>query len=141
MGNLVAGVHEAYKLILENRSPLKINFSKNVLVAIVQVIQECSQFVIKYPEIQTFCALVMPVISITILSFTRVLPLGKSTGKPAALDRPNHTRTRAIPLTRHTNAGDYTGTGSDMEANKMHPRVYPHPRVAGILLGYICIDT
>ena len=74
MGNLVAGVHEAYKLILENRSPSKINFSKNVLVAIVQVVQECSQFVIKYPEIQTFCALVMPVISITILSFTRVLP-------------------------------------------------------------------
>ena len=71
-GPLVTGIHQAYELILENGSPSKINSSKDVLVEIAQVVQECSQFVIKYPEIQTFCALVIPAISITILSFTRV---------------------------------------------------------------------
>ena len=73
IGNLVAGIHQVYELILENGSPSKINSSKNVLVEIAQAVQECSQFVMKYPEIENFCALVMPVIFIFILSFSRVL--------------------------------------------------------------------
>ena len=74
IGGLVTGIQQAYELILENRSPSKINSSKDVLVEIAQVVQECSQFVIKYSETKNFCALVMPVTSIAISSFRRVLP-------------------------------------------------------------------
>ena len=74
IGDLVTGIQQAYELILENRSLSKINSSKDVLVEIAQVLQECSQFVIKYSETKNFCALVMPVISIAISSFRRVLP-------------------------------------------------------------------
>ena len=74
IGDLVAGVQQAYELILENRSPSKINSAKDVLVEIAQVVQECSQFVMRYSETKNFCALVMPIISIAISSFRRVLP-------------------------------------------------------------------
>ena len=56
IADLVIGIQQAYVLILENRSPSKINSSEDVLVKIAQVIQECSQFVIKYSEIKKFCA-------------------------------------------------------------------------------------
>ena len=69
---LVTGIQQAYELILENRSTSKINSSKDVLVEIAQVVQECSQFVIKYSETEIFCALDAPIIFITILSFRRV---------------------------------------------------------------------
>ena len=72
MGDLVTGIQQAYELILENRSTSKINSSKDVLVEIAQVIQDCSQFVIKYSETEIFCALVTPVIFIAISSFRRV---------------------------------------------------------------------
>ena len=71
MGDLVTGIQQAYELILENRSTSKINFSKDVLVEIAQVVQRCSQFVIKYSETENFCALVTPVTFIAILSFRR----------------------------------------------------------------------
>ena len=74
LGDLVTGIQQAYELILENRSLAKINSSKDVLVEIAQVVQECSQFVINYSETKSFCALVIPVISIAISSFRRVLP-------------------------------------------------------------------
>ena len=74
MGDLVTGIQQAYGLMLENRSLSKINSSKDVLVEIAQVLQECSQFVIKYSEIKNFCALVLPVIFVAISSFRRVLP-------------------------------------------------------------------
>ena len=74
LGDIVTGIQQAYELILENRSLAKINSSKDVLVEIAQVVQECSQFVINYSETKKFCALVIPIISIAILSFRRVLP-------------------------------------------------------------------
>ena len=70
---LVTGIQQAYELILENRSLSKINSSKDVLVQIAQVVQQCSQFVIKYSETKNFCALVIPIIFVTFLYFCRVL--------------------------------------------------------------------
>ena len=72
IGDLVTGIQQVYELILENRSLSKINSSKDVLVQIAQVVQECSQFIIKYSETKNFCALVMAVISIAISSVHRV---------------------------------------------------------------------
>ena len=73
IGDLVTGIRQAFELILENRSLSKLNSSKDVLVEIAQVIQECSQFIIKYSETKNFCALVIPVIYIALSSFRRVL--------------------------------------------------------------------
>ena len=73
IGGLVTGIHQAYEVIMENRSLSKINSSKNVLVDIAQVVQECAQFVIKYSETKNFCMLIMPVIFIAISYFHRVL--------------------------------------------------------------------
>ena len=73
IGDLVTGIQQAYELILENRSLSKINSSKDVLVQIAQVVQECSQFVLKYSETKSFCALVIRVIFIALSSFCRVL--------------------------------------------------------------------
>ena len=60
VGDLVIGIQQAYELILENGSQAKINSSKDVLVKIAQALQECSQFIIKYPETKNFCELVVP---------------------------------------------------------------------------------
>ena len=60
IGDLVTGIQQAFELIMENGSPLKINSSKDVLVEITQVVQDCSQFVMKYSETKHFCALVIP---------------------------------------------------------------------------------
>ena len=57
IADLVIGIQQAFELILQNRSLSKINSSKDVLVKIAQVVQQCSQFVIKYPETKQFCAL------------------------------------------------------------------------------------
>ena len=48
---------------MENRSSSKINATKDVLVEIAQVIQECAQFITKYSETKTFCTLPFPVVS------------------------------------------------------------------------------
>ena len=71
--DLVTGIQQALELILENRSLSKINSSKDVLVEIAQVIQESSQFIIKYSETKNFCALFVPVMFIALSSFRRVL--------------------------------------------------------------------
>ena len=73
IGELVTGICRAYEVIMENRSLSKINSSKDMLVEIAQVIQECSQFVIKYPETKSFCELVTSVIFIATSYFRRVL--------------------------------------------------------------------
>ena len=75
VGDLVTSIQQTYELILENRSLSKINSSKDVLVQIAQVVQECSQFVIKYSETKSFCALVICVIFIALSSLCRVLSL------------------------------------------------------------------
>ncbi|KIM58626.1 hypothetical protein SCLCIDRAFT_1082138, partial [Scleroderma citrinum Foug A] len=54
IGGLVATVERTYQLFLENRSPSKINATKDVLVEIALVLQECSQFITKYSEAKTF---------------------------------------------------------------------------------------
>ena len=74
MGDLVTGVQQVYELILEGRSTSKISSSKDVLVEIAQVVQECSQFVIKDSETEKFCASVTLVTSSLsyLLSFRRV---------------------------------------------------------------------
>ena len=71
--DLVTGIQQAYQLILENRSLSKINSSKDMLVKIAQVLQECSHFITNYSETKNFCALVIPSISIPLSSFCRVL--------------------------------------------------------------------
>ncbi|KIM69301.1 hypothetical protein SCLCIDRAFT_19907 [Scleroderma citrinum Foug A] len=52
--DLVTRIEQTYELILENRSSSKINATKDVLVEIAQVIQECAQFITKYSETKTF---------------------------------------------------------------------------------------
>ena len=90
MGDLVTGIQQAYELILENRSTSKINSSKDVLVEIAQIVQECSQFVMKYSETENFCALVTPVIVIAISSFIG-RHLGKSILSETAIKVANYT--------------------------------------------------
>ena len=55
---LVDRIKETYQLILENQAPPKINATKDVLVEIAHVIQECAQFIAKYSEIIKFCGLI-----------------------------------------------------------------------------------
>ena len=55
IGGLVTGIERTYELILENRSSSKINATKDVLMEIAQVVQECAQFITKYSETKTFC--------------------------------------------------------------------------------------
>ena len=55
--DLVVRIKQTYELILENRSPAKINATKDVLLKIAQVIQECAQFIAKYSETTNFCML------------------------------------------------------------------------------------
>ena len=81
IGDLITVTQQAYELILENRSLSAINSSKDVIVEIVQIIQDCSQFIIKYSETRNFCALIISVIFIALSSFLRVLsPEECSTG-------------------------------------------------------------
>ena len=71
-GDLITGIQRAFELILQNRSLSKINSSKNLLVEIAQVIQESSQFIMKYSATKKFCVLVILVFSITLSCFRRV---------------------------------------------------------------------
>ena len=63
IGGLITGIERTYEVILENRSSSKINATKDVLVEIAQVIQECAQFITMYSETSTFCAPPTPVAS------------------------------------------------------------------------------
>jgi len=58
---LVTTIERTYELILENRSSSKINATKDVLLDIAQVVQECAQFITKYSETKTFCTPLIPV--------------------------------------------------------------------------------
>ena len=60
--DLVDRIKQTYELILENQAPPKINATKDVLVEIAQVIQECAQFVVKYSETKNFCGLIVSVL-------------------------------------------------------------------------------
>ena len=75
---LVNGIQQAYELILENRSSSKINSSKEVLVDIAHVVQECVQFAVRYSETATFCTLVISTVFITISLLSTGYCLGKS---------------------------------------------------------------
>ena len=62
MVDLVDRIKQTYELILENQAPPKINATKDVLVEIAQVIQECAQFIAKYSETKNFCGLILSVL-------------------------------------------------------------------------------
>ena len=109
VGDLVTGIQQAYELILKNVSPSKINSSKDVLVEIAQVVQDCSQFVIKYSETKSFCASAMPVIFTIISSFFRV-----SSREECSL--------RDIYQSRQLQFG---ATGADARASKSPSSKYP----------------
>ena len=55
--DLFAKVKQTYELTLDNTSSSKMNATKDVLLQIAQVVQECSQFIAKYSEIKNFCTL------------------------------------------------------------------------------------
>ena len=57
IGDLLAKVKQTYELILDNTSSSKINATKDVLLQIAQVVQECAQFIAKYSETKNFCTL------------------------------------------------------------------------------------
>ena len=55
IAGLIVRIKRIYELLLEHKSPSKLNAMKNVLVEIAQAIRECAQFIAKYSEIITFC--------------------------------------------------------------------------------------
>ena len=81
--DLVSGIQQAYELILENRSSSKINSSKEVLVEIAHVVQECVQFAVKYSETENFCT---PVISTVFIITISYLSTGYYLGKSVPLE-------------------------------------------------------
>jgi len=74
---LVTTIERTYELVLENRSSLKINATKDVIVEITQVVQECMQFITKYSETKTLCMPLIPVDFMKLILFTGSW-LGKS---------------------------------------------------------------
>ena len=90
VGDLVNGIRQMYELILENRSSSKINPSKEVLVEIAQVVQECIQFVVKYSDTATFCTLVISTVFIAISSLSTGYCLGKSVPSETAAKVANY---------------------------------------------------
>ena len=66
---LVATIERTYELVLENRSSSKINATKDVLIEIAQVVQECVQFITKYSETKTFCTPPIPVVFMRLIIF------------------------------------------------------------------------
>ena len=58
IADLVTRIKRTFELILDNMSPSKVNATKDVLVDIAQVIQECAQFIAKYSEIASFCTFI-----------------------------------------------------------------------------------
>ena len=57
IGDLITRIKRTYELILENKSPSKINAARDVLGEIAQVVQECAHFIAKYSETKSFCML------------------------------------------------------------------------------------
>ena len=66
---LVTIIEHTYELVLENRSSLKINVTKDILMEITQVVQECAQFITKYSETKTFCMPPIPAIFMRLIIF------------------------------------------------------------------------
>ena len=71
VAELITRIKRTYKLILENKSPSKINAAKDVLLEIAQVMQECAQFITKYSETASFCTSITPVFPERSSSFHR----------------------------------------------------------------------
>ena len=65
IADLITRIKRTYELILENRSPSKINATKDVLVEIAQAVQECAQFIAKYSETTSFCTFISPIFATT----------------------------------------------------------------------------
>jgi len=84
-------IERTYELVLENRSSSKINATKDVLVDIAQVVQECAQFITKYSETKTFCTPLIPVVFMKLILFTGSW-LGKSV--------PSEAMTKVVDYTR-----------------------------------------
>ena len=61
VADLITRIKRTYELVLENRSPSKINATNDMLVEIVQAILECAQFIVKYSETTGFCTLITAV--------------------------------------------------------------------------------
>ena len=53
--DLCSCIGQTYRIILDNRSPSKVNSIKDVLVQIAEVMQECAQFISHYSETKNFC--------------------------------------------------------------------------------------
>ncbi|KAL4072384.1 WD40-repeat-containing domain protein [Scleroderma yunnanense] len=54
IGDLISKIKQIYELILENKVPSKINTTKDVLVQLAQIVQECAHFVANYSETKNF---------------------------------------------------------------------------------------
>jgi len=87
----VTAIERTYELILENRSSSKINATKDVLVETAQVVQECAQFITKYPETKTFCTPPIPVVFMKLIFL-----IGSWLGKSV----PSETMTKVINYSR-----------------------------------------
>ena len=57
VAELIPRIKRTYELILENKSPSRINAARDVLVEIAQIIQECAQFIANYSDTRRFCTL------------------------------------------------------------------------------------
>ena len=66
---LVITIGQTYELVLENRASSKINATKDVLVEIAQVVQECAQFITKYSETKSFCMPPIPIVFMRLIFF------------------------------------------------------------------------
>ena len=54
IGDHLAKVNQTYELTQDNTSSSKINATKDVLLQIVQIVQECAQRIAKYSETKSF---------------------------------------------------------------------------------------
>jgi len=91
IGGLVTTIKRTYELILESSSSSKINATKDVLVEIAQVVQECAEFITKYSETKAFCTPSIPVVFMRFIFST-----GSSLGKSV----PSETTTRVANYNR-----------------------------------------
>jgi len=94
IGSLLTTIERTYALVMDNKASLKINATKDVLVEIAQVVQECPQFITKYSETKTFCTPPIPVAFIRLIFF-----VGSWLGKNVLSQRQRDTTGRR-PLKR-----------------------------------------
>ena len=77
IGGFVTTIARTYELVVDNSASSKINATKDILVEIAQVVQECVQFVTKYSETKAFCTPPIPVVFMRYIFFIGTW-LGKS---------------------------------------------------------------